>query len=333
MSSYESFESFPTLKDEVTFESFPTPSEEFKPTTNEHEVSCGRRSSIILTCLLATGCFFLAGVKLTYNNAHGKLAYNNALKLPSIRGSSSTDAPHIIFILADDLGWNSIGYYDYDLSFATPHLTALAKDGIILANYYSQEVCTPGRAALLTGRYPLSIGMQYGVVETDTPWGLNLNETTLAEVLKLNGYATHMLGKWHLGHHSPQYLPTARGFDTFTGYFDGDNYYYSKRNPTKDTFFDFTSSDKDCYYNYVNPNMHNYSTHLYRDLAINIINDHKSTVPLFLYLSFQAVHDPFEDVTDLRTVSSEFIEKDIYDKILTDVVVSLRYSSSVMIFI
>lgn len=57
-----------------------------------------------------------------------------------------------------------------------------------MTNYYAQEVCTPSRASLLTGRYPLSIGMQYGVVQTDTAWGMNLNETTFAEVLKENGY-------------------------------------------------------------------------------------------------------------------------------------------------
>lgn len=215
-----------------------------------------------------------------------KISFAN--KEPAVEEKASSSKPHIVFILADDLGWNSIGYEDYDLSFTTPTLTTMAQSGIILTNYYAQEVCTPSRAALLTGRYPLSTGMQYGVVETDTAWGLNLNETTLAEALHNNGYSTHMIGKWHLGHQSPRYLPTARGFDTFTGYLDGDNYYFSKRNPTLNLFHDFISADQECYYTYDNSDMHNYSTHFYRDLAIKTIEDHDQSVPLFLYLAFQA---------------------------------------------
>lgn len=95
---------------------------------------------------------------------------------------SSPSSPHVIFILADDLGWNSIGYEDYDLSFATPFLTSIAKQGIIMNNYYAQEVCTPARAAILTGRYPLSTGMQYSMIMPTTSWGLDLNETLWPEV-------------------------------------------------------------------------------------------------------------------------------------------------------
>jgi arylsulfatase B/arylsulfatase I/J len=72
--------------------------------------------------------------------------------------SKENSKPNFVFILADDLGWNSIGYQDYDLTFASPFITELAKKGVIMSNYYGQEICTPSRAALLTGRYPLSIG-------------------------------------------------------------------------------------------------------------------------------------------------------------------------------
>ena len=68
--------------------------------------------------------------------------------------------PNFVFVLADDMGWNSMGYEDYDLTFASPYLTAMSQNGIVMSNYYAQEVCTPSRAALLTGRYPLTIGMQ-----------------------------------------------------------------------------------------------------------------------------------------------------------------------------
>jgi arylsulfatase A-like enzyme len=73
--------------------------------------------------------------------------------------------------------------------------------------------------------------MQYGSILAVKPWGLPLEETTIAEVLSDAGYQTHMLGKWHLGHHSAANLPTARGFDSFVGYLDGENYYFSKRDP------------------------------------------------------------------------------------------------------
>jgi arylsulfatase A-like enzyme len=104
----------------------------------------------------------------------------------------------IVFILADDLGWNSIGYEDFDMSFATPTLTSMSSKGIIMDSYYAQEVCTPSRAALLTGRYPLTIGMQNGVVSTEGEWGLNIKETTLAQVLSDEGYDNYMLGIMNL---------------------------------------------------------------------------------------------------------------------------------------
>jgi hypothetical protein len=78
----------------------------------------------------------------------------------SVAGASVSGLPNFVFLLADDLGWNSIGYENYDLYFATPNLDSLARKGIVMDNYYALEVCTPSRASLLTGRYPLSIGMQ-----------------------------------------------------------------------------------------------------------------------------------------------------------------------------
>ena len=238
----------------------------------------------------------------------------------TLMGDSHYQAPNIVFILADDLGWNSIGYQDYDLSFATPHLTSLARDGLILSNYYSQEVCTPARAALLTGRYPLSIGMQFSVVDTRTPWGLNLGEQTIADVLSEHGYVTRALGKWHLGHHSPKFLPTARGFDSFVGFLNGDNHYYSKRNPIFPHFTDFIGMDRECYYPYTEYDMHNYSTHFYRTKAIDVIHNHDQSVPLFLYLPFQAVHDPFTDAVEGHNAARNFVSDEIRDAIDSQVV-------------
>ena len=112
--------------------------------------------------------------------------------------SKSKITPNFIFILADDLGYNSLGYDDNDIDFATPFMTKMAKKGIILTNYYSQEVCTPARASLLTGRYPITIGMQYGDVDPSENWGLPLDETLLPEILQEEGYKTYAVGKWNL---------------------------------------------------------------------------------------------------------------------------------------
>lgn len=221
-------------------------------------------------------------------------------------------SPNIIFVLADDLGWNSLGYQDFDLDFATPFLTGLANDGIIISNYYSQEVCTPARAALLTGRYPLTLGMQYGVVEPQLTNALGLDETTLAEILRDGGYTSYMLGKWHLGHHSPLHLPTARGFDSFLGFLLGENYYWSKKYPTRSRFTDFMESDADCYQEYEGDDKHTYSTFFYRDKAKEIIKKHDSSDPMFLFLSFQAVHSPFFDKNKFENgIPTEYVSSSI----------------------
>ena len=133
------------------------------------------------------------------------------------------------------------------------------------------------------------------------------------------GYATHAVGKWHVGHHSASYLPTARGFNTFTGYLDGENNYFSKHDPQVEGFRDFMVSDTTCFYAYNKSDITGYSTHLYRDMAIDIIQQHDVTLPLFLYLAFQAVHSPFEDAVGNQIIPKEYLDADVYEKILTTV--------------
>ena len=113
--------------------------------------------------------------------------------------SSERKQPNIIFILADDLGWNDVSWNNPDMP--TENMERLAKEGIRLDQAYSQQVCTPSRAALLTGRYPFHIGRQKRALKPLQPTGLMLNLTTLPKELKELGYRTHMVGKWHLGKH------------------------------------------------------------------------------------------------------------------------------------
>jgi hypothetical protein len=120
-------------------------------------------------------------------------------------------------------------------------------------------------------------------------------------------------------------LPTARGFDTFTGYVNGENYYWSKRNPDHTRFIDFMSSNTTCYAPYAEENIHNYSTFIFRDKAIDIITAHDpDEAPLFLFMSWQAVHDPFTDINDVHVkgVPSEYLDADTFKWIQDNVVVS-----------
>jgi len=122
--------------------------------------------------------------------------------------------PNIIMIYADDLGYGDLGCYGS--SIRTPNLDRMATDGMRFTQFYSANpVCSPSRAALLTGRYPTRVGVPKVLFPKDTT-GLPDSETTIAQMLKSKGYKTMCIGKWHLGH-LPQFLPTNRGFDEYFG--------------------------------------------------------------------------------------------------------------------
>ncbi|MFZ5833726.1 MAG: sulfatase [Planctomycetota bacterium] len=133
--------------------------------------------------------------------------------------STAADRPNIVIIYADDLGYGDLTCYGHP-TIRTPNLDRMAAEGMRFTDFYSAaEVCTPSRAALLTGRLPIRSGMcshKRRVLFPDSAGGLPLEEITIAEGLKTRGYATGMVGKWHLGH-LPQYLPTRQGFDEYFG--------------------------------------------------------------------------------------------------------------------
>jgi len=132
---------------------------------------------------------------------------------------ASGEKPNFVFILADDIGVNDVSWNNP--SAPTPNLQHLAEDGIILDTAYTLPVCTPSRAALMTGIYPYKFGFQRGFGK-NLPEGLPLNLKILPEYLKNLGYSTHGFGKWHLGFCSEAYTPLKRGFDTYDGLFIGD---------------------------------------------------------------------------------------------------------------
>jgi len=141
------------------------------------------------------------------------------LSLSGQTGWTAGEKPNIVFILADDLGVNDVSWNNP--SAPTPTLRSLAKDGVILDTAYTLPVCSPSRAALMTGIYPYKIGFQRGFGK-NLPEGLPLNVKILPEYLKDLGYSTHGFGKWHLGFCSEAYTPLKRGFDTYDGLFIGD---------------------------------------------------------------------------------------------------------------
>ena len=138
--------------------------------------------------------------------------------------------PNIIFILADDLGYNQVGYHNS--SIITPNIDELAKTGVTLEQNYMQHLCGPSRASLMTGMYPYHIGRQQDTIKllinNNITTGLTLNRTLLPEALKTFGYDTHLVGKWDLGHCNKAYLPMSRGFDTHFGFWDSFEGYWSK---------------------------------------------------------------------------------------------------------
>ena len=120
--------------------------------------------------------------------------------------------PHILLIVVDDLGWNDVGFRSHQIK--TPYIDAMAKGGIVLNQYYVQDVCSPSRATFMTGRYPLHHSVN-DWLRNGVATGLPLNETIVPQKLATRGYTSHATGKWHLGFYSWQHTPTFRGFNSF----------------------------------------------------------------------------------------------------------------------
>jgi arylsulfatase A-like enzyme len=190
--------------------------------------------------------------------------------------------PNIVVVLADDLGWKDVLWHGSEIP--TPNLDRLAQAGAQLDFFYVQPVCSPTRAALMTGRYPMRHGLQVGVVRPWAQYGLPLDEQTLAQGLKSAGYATAIVGKWHLGHYKPEYLPTRRGFDHQYGHYNGAIDYFDH---TRDGGFDWHRDDMVC-------RDQGYSTHLIADESVKIVQQYAGKKPFFLYVPFNAVHSPHQ---------------------------------------
>ncbi|XP_037582232.1 arylsulfatase B [Dermacentor silvarum] len=205
------------------------------------------------------------------------------------KSGKASRSPHIIFILADDLGWNDVSFHGSP-QIPTPNIDALAASGIILQRHYTSPDCTPSRTALLTGRYPSRTDVGYEVLIPAGSNALSLRFELLPQWLKHLGYSTHMVGKWHVGYKSLKHTPTWRGFDTFFGYYNGDIFYFNHTLKYEghcglDLWRNVGHSTKS-----VADLNGTYSTKAFTDEAKRIIDEHDVRKPLFLYVSHEAGH-------------------------------------------
>jgi len=195
--------------------------------------------------------------------------------------------PHVLFLLVDDMGWADIGAHD--AGYPTTNIDSLLSTGIELTNYHVHFVCTPTRSALLSGQYSFRLGLQT-VIRPQTLQHLPFDGVaTMPELLKTAGYQTHMLGKWHLGYAAWNMTPTARGFDSHYGYFQGSEDYYTHEVGGAYDFFRDRNVERNA--------SGDYSTMLYDDYVTQLLGNYhesRSKEPLFLYMAFQTIHAPNE---------------------------------------
>jgi arylsulfatase A-like enzyme len=190
--------------------------------------------------------------------------------------------PNIVYIVADDLGWKDVSFHGSDIK--TPNLDTLAAGGTKLEQFYVQPMCTPTRAALMTGRYPFRYGLQTAVIPAGAKYGLATDEWLLPQALREADYTTAIIGKWHLGNADQKYWPRQRGFDYQYGPLIGEIDYFTHE---AEGIVDWFRNNKKVVEK-------GYSTTLLGNDAAKFINEQKPTKPFFLYLAFNAPHTPYQ---------------------------------------
>lgn len=206
-------------------------------------------------------------------------------------GPAPDRPPNFVVILADDLGYADLAVYGSERN-STPHLDRMASEGLRFTDFHSTgPMCTPTRAALLTGLYPQRFGSSFegalsGIDDYDT--GLPLGAQTIAEALRELGYRTAMYGKWHLGYHPP-YMPTEQGFDDFRGLGSGDGDHHSHID---------RSGRQDWWHNAEIEMEDGYTADLITDHSVDFIRQSEEE-PFFLYVAHLAIHFPWQGPEDL----------------------------------
>lgn len=206
-----------------------------------------------------------------------------------------SDRPNIVLIVADDLGYGGLRSQG-DAEAVTPHLDALAAAGARFTDFYANHpVCSPSRAALMTGKYQHRMGFEHnsGSPQATSPkFGVPAAELTVAERLKAKGYATGMFGKWHIGF-APDRTPTAQGFDTFYGFLAGAHAYTPRSDRARPGRVDGFGGGQTILRGTTSEPMPAHVTESFAEEAVQFIDANRSR-PFFVYLPFNAVHSPME---------------------------------------
>ncbi len=220
---------------------------------------------------------------------HLSRTLTSTLAAVALLGSAATAAqpaatrPNIVILLADDLGFKDVGYNGGIID--TPAVDRLAREGVRLENFHACPLCSPTRAGLMTGRWPIRYGMGEAVI---TPWrkyGLPTTEHTLADLVATAGYKRRAaVGKWHLGHYQRKYLPLARGFTFYYGHYNGAFDYFTHHREGELDWHRNTETCRD----------EGYSTDLIGREAAQFITESPTDEPFFLYVAFNAPHLPLQ---------------------------------------
>ena len=194
-----------------------------------------------------------------------------------------TERPNIVILLADDLGWRDVGYHGGKID--TPNIDRLAREGVRLENFHVCPLCSPTRAGLMTGRWPIRYGMGESVITPWRKWGLPTTERTLADLTASAGYRRRgAIGKWHLGHYQKKFLPLSRGFTHFYGHYNGAFDYFTHKR----------EGELDWHRNLETCRDEGYSTDLIGREAVRFIDESPTDEPFFLYVPFNAPHTPLQ---------------------------------------
>ncbi len=199
-------------------------------------------------------------------------------------GAAAGEKPNVVILVADDLGWADVSFHGSQIR--TPNLDRLTTEGVELSRFYVCPICSPTRAGLMTGRYPIRFGLMRAVVPPWRKGGLDTQEVTLPEVLAGAGYEHRgIFGKWHLGHSDIKYHPLRRGFTEFVGHYNGSIDYFSHQR----------EGELDWHRNYESNYDQGYSTDLIAEAAADFIRRHAADdSPFLCYVPFNAPHAPLQ---------------------------------------
>jgi len=241
--------------------------------------------------------------------------------------------PHIVVVMADDLGWSGVGFNMQQEQamlpamtwVQTPTLDTLARNGVVLKRHYAGKSCAPSRSSFLSGRFPFHVNQNNPRIEQPF-MGVPLNMSTIADVLSEQGYETYHVGKWHLGMHSEQLLPLNRGFKDSLAMLGGSMDYFTLQSgwpdkhqmtdlwlngaPAKPRLDEANADAKQCVKYSVRgegsvEQCKPYATNIFMDYALEKVRSHDTNKPMFMYLALQNVHSPHQVPTRFLDAYSE----------------------------